>query len=416
MPRTYYDVIIIGAGLAGRIAAMLLAKKGLGVLALTLPTFRGPSVLPCSSVVNRLKTTLSGASPGLRPAARFQLITPEIRLDFHGARSIEEEFQRELPGSRDQVLDCLHQLDEWGRRLETILLQPGIPPSLGLRGNLAFRRRLLFKGLSRKGLGRKFPTLLEGISDGRARQVLLTLFAGLSLADPLHLSVAEAALLWHAAAQPQVLDGREFQKAVEWRFQQYNGAVRPLAELAALEGRGKRLQQVLLRDGRRLTAKHFFVDQLPDLSLWPETMSPKWRTCAEPPARWDLSGFDREPSDLLAGRVILSGSPPLLLTFPPSSGSGPEATVEQVGNPSQPFIDGGQVRRRLAPLLPFASYRLTCHQQPAQTALAKVRQPGMLGPQRLGPGTLFCGPLAQEGAMFDIHGTLTGWLTAAALD
>lgn len=409
MSRKHFDVISIGAEFSGRIASLLLARKGLRVLTLCSLSFQPPTSFVLSPVLEGLAFGLEGIAKCRRPAERFQIITPDIRLDFHGPRPLEKELRRELPGSAEQIFACLELLAEWGGRLEKLLMQPGPPPALGLPGNLNFRRRLLFGGLAGKRFGQKLPSLLARFIDPRAKEVLLSLFAGLSLADPLHLTIAEAALLWHCAKQPTVLDGPALIELLDRLFEQFHGQTRPLAQLASLQSKGKTLQQVVLQDGRQLTAGHFLVDRMPDAPIWSHGL-PSGYSTAYYPVQWQLK-LECRPPLLLAPRVILAGSPPLLLTFQSSASGGQEARVQAAGSTNMPPLDIALVRRRLETILPFADYQLIPH-QPRQRIIAKARYPDLFGPRRLGPGSLYCGTNTIDGRMLDIHGSMKGWQSA----
>jgi hypothetical protein len=411
----HYDVIILGAGITGCMTAALLARKGLRVLTFVSPACRLPAVLPVTPAMERLAAAMEYPAGRLGPAPGFQLITPEIRLDFHGALPLEEEFRRELPVAGDQVLGLLRQLDDWGRRLEEILRRPGKPPSIGCSGRLAFRRRMLFNGLAAKGLSRKFPTLLEGITDNGARQVLLTLFAGLSLGDPQHLTIAEAALLWHAASRPQVLDRREFRSAIERSFQRHNIQNRPQSDIATLHGSGKRLEQVTLRDGRRVGATWFLIEIFPDAELWPKKMKIAPACVSTTVERWNLSDFDSPPSALLAPRIMLAGNPPLLLTFRQQSEDGMAATVKQAAGLSHPLPDADQVHSRLEPLLPFARYDLKRRQAQVPITSLGSRHAELFGPKRLGSNILYCGTSTRNDGMIDSRLATAAWLAASAI-
>jgi hypothetical protein len=410
----YYDVIIIGAGLAGRLLALILSAGNLRVLTLISSSPSVPIELPLTPIMERIAAAVDPSAETLRPASGFQVITPDIRLDVHGARSLEEELLRELPNSGRQVLNRLRELADTGRRLEGIFLATGTVPSLGLIGRLAFARSLLMKGLAGKRLGRNFSSFLAGITDSSARQVLSTLFGGLSLADPHHLTIAEAALLWHAASRPQVVDGFALNAATSRRFQDSPIHSRPYSDMAALHGGGKLPWEVSLRDGTRLGARHFIIDQVTDPATWPAKLkSAPDRFCAVREF-WHLLRIKPLPSPLLAQRVMLAGNPPLLLTFSPSPDRDPEVAVEQTDDKSQPLLEADQIRHRLEPLLPFANYRLERRRKQV-AAFREETKPARFGPKRLAPRILFCGNYTADSTMLDIHFPLTTWLTSRAI-
>jgi hypothetical protein len=412
-----YDVIIVGAGLAGRIAAYLLACRGRRVCALLASPDDVPATLPCTRPLEHLLTLLGAPAEDRRPAEPFQLITPTTRLDFNGRRSLSEELQREFPSSHSKMESCLQLLNLWGQKLETLLLRGGNPPSLGLTGRLRFYRRLWGAGLAGKKLGGGMAAFAAGIADTNAQQALLALFGGLSLQDPARLAVAEATLLWHGAGCRRVGGVPNLLALLEQRLRQLRGRTEPLAALATLQAGKKRLQAALLKDGRRLEADHFLIDQIPDRSVLPEALAAGRTFKTIETIRWRLTGLDRSPSALLARRVLLAGNPPLQLGFPLAAAGSPEAVVEFPSMGSVPLHDADLLRRRLQPVLPFITYDLSCQRQTICQAETRGSTPfpDFFGPRKIGPNT-FAGPvIPASGLMAGMAAVLQGWLMAEAL-
>ncbi len=417
MVQNRYDVIIVGAGLTGRIAAYLLASRGRRVFALLASGAEVPAALPCTEALKQLLTSLGISEENRLPAEHFQLITPVTRLDFNGIRTLEEELQREFPSSHRMMESCLQQLGQWGQKLETLLLQKGRPPSMGFAGRLRFHRRLWLGGLAGKKPDRDLATFASGMADATARQALLALFGGLSLKDPARLTVAEAALLWNGACCSRVDEVPTLLALLEQRIRELRGRTEPLSALDVLLAGGTRIKAALMKDGRRLEAGHFIIDQVPDSSILPESLASGRKFGTAERIRWHLTGFDRPPSALLAPRILLAGNPPLQMSFLPTGTGNSEAMVQLPGMTTSPVSDADQLRRRLQPVLPFTGFRLSSHRQSICLApsASRIVYPRFWGPWKIGPNTLVCPEAGESGGMPGMAAALQGWLAADAL-
>jgi hypothetical protein len=416
--QNQYDVIIVGAGLTGRIAAYLLASRGRRVFALLAPDAGLPSSLPCSESLKRLLTSLGLPEKCCLPAEHLQFITPDTRLDINGILPLDEELQREFPSSHRIMVSCLEQLGLWGRKLETLLLRKGSPPSMGLVGRLRFHRRLWLAGLAGKQPGRDLATFASGMADGIAQQALLTLFGALSLKDPARLTVAEAALLWQGASCCRMGEVPTLLSLLEQRIRELRGRTEPLSALDTLLAGGTRIKAVLMKDGRRLEAEHFLFDRVPDASILPEALAGRWKFSSSEAVRWHLTGLDRQPSALLASRILLSGAPPLQIRLTSTETGNREAEIRLPGRTTFPLPGADHLRRRLQPVLPFADFRLSCHKQPTGLAPPShfLAYPRFWGPWKIGPNTLVCPETGEsDGMPAGMGAVLQGWLTADAL-
>ncbi len=116
----HYDVIVLGEGLAARIAALLLARGGCRVLAFrnpTTPSAVTPAWFFPSLFLERLLENLGGRSC-YTPVAPFQVLTSKTRLEFLGRESMEGELQREFPCENGGISAVLGLLQKLGSRLE----------------------------------------------------------------------------------------------------------------------------------------------------------------------------------------------------------------------------------------------------------------------------------------------------------
>jgi hypothetical protein len=412
-----YDVIVVGAGLTGRIAAYLLASRGRKVFALLAPDADMPASLPCTESLKQLLPSLGFTEECRLPAEHLQLITPETRLDINGTLPLGEELQREFPSSHRTMENCLQQLGLLGRKLETLLLRKGRPPSMGLAARLAFQRRLWLGGQAGKQPGRDLATFASGMADGTARLALLTLFGGLSLKDPARLTVAEAALLWQEACCCRMGDASALPSLLEQRIRELRGRTEPLSALDTLLAGGARLKAALMKDGRLLEAGHFLIDRVPDASILPGALTDSRKFSPAEAVRWHLTDLDRQPSALLAPRIVLAGTTPVQISLLPTETGNPEMEIRLPGTTTFPLSDSGQLRRLLKPVLPFADFRLSCQRQPIGLVQPSrfLGFPRFWGPWKLGPNTLVCPNTLESGGMPGMGPALLGWLAANAL-
>lgn len=417
MIQNRYDIIIVGAGLTGRIAAYLLASRGRRVFALLAPDAELPTTLPCTESLKQLRTSLGLPGECRLPAEHLQLITPDTRLDINGILPLEEELQREFPSSHRIMESCLQQLDLWGRKLETLLLRKGRPPSMGLAGRLRFHRRRWLGGLVGKPPGRDLATFASGMADGTAKQALMTLFGGLSLKDPAHLTVAEAALLWQGTCCCRMGEVPTLLSLLEQRIRELRGRTEPLSSLDILLAGGTRIKAALMKDGRRLEAGHFLFDRLSDASILPKSLADNRKFSPAEAVRWHLTGLDRQPSALLAPRILLAGTPPFQISLLSTGTGNPEMEIRLPGMTTFPLPDADQLRHRLQPVLPFADFRLSCHRQPICLVPPPrfLAYPRFWGPWKIGPNALVCPNAGESGRMPGMAPALQGWLTANAL-
>ncbi len=417
MIQNRYDVIVVGAGLTGRIAAYLLASRGRRVFALFAPDAELPATLPCTESLKQLLTSLGLPGECRLPAEHLQLITPDTRLDINGILPLEKELQREFPSSHRIMESWLQQLGLWGRKLETLLLRKGRPPSMGLAESLRFHRRLWFGGLVGKKPGRDLATFASGMADGTAKQALMTLFGGLSLKDPARLTVAEAALLWQGVCCCRMGEVPTLLSLLEQRIRELRGRTEPLSALHTLLAGGTRIKAALMRDGRRLEAGHFLFDRAPDASILPEALADSRKLSPAEAVRWHLTGLDRQPSALLAPRILLAGTPTLQISLLSTGTENPEVVIRLPGVTTFPLPEPDQLRRRLQAVLPFADFRLSCHRQPICLAPSArfLAYPRFWGPWKIGPNTLVCPDAGESGGMPGLAPALQGWLAADAL-
>ncbi len=201
MPRSSYDVVIVGTDLPALVFGALAAKKGYRVLVLGhggkenvyevegYHFVRQPHLLfgfPDSTPIREVFRELALA-PEMRNLPRplsptCSVVLPDARLEVsHMKGVLEDEVAREFPGRLQAFRDLVRHLPEAEALIESTLAQsPALPPG-GLREYLTYRRHA--KVLA--PLARLDP-LGEFGTDPRARAFLAAPVAALSgLLDPL---------------------------------------------------------------------------------------------------------------------------------------------------------------------------------------------------------------------------------------
>ncbi|MEZ4485289.1 MAG: hypothetical protein R2864_12125 [Syntrophotaleaceae bacterium] len=189
-----YDLIVIGADLAGRTAATLAARQGYRVLSLETLVPENRQALPCCPALEKLLTSLEAVQLCRHPNAPFQLITEEIRLELCGALPLAQELEREFPDQHEAILALFNRLDDWGRRLGLLLSRPAPDSTWRANRALALYRRLWHQGLPARSLGQPIDRLVLTLAGKDTQQAIRQLLSGLCLTTPDQLSVAEVAL------------------------------------------------------------------------------------------------------------------------------------------------------------------------------------------------------------------------------
>ncbi len=200
MPRSSYDVVIVGTDLPALVFGALAAKKGYRVLVLGhggkenvyevegYHCVRQPHLLfgfPDSSPIREAFRELALA-PEMRNLPRplsptCSLVLPDARIEVsHMKGVLEDEVAREFPGGLDAFRDLARRLPEAEGLIEPALAQgPPLPPG-GLREYFAYRR--LAKALAPVA---HLDVLGEFGADPRTRAFLAAPVAALSgLHDP----------------------------------------------------------------------------------------------------------------------------------------------------------------------------------------------------------------------------------------
>ena len=358
----HYDVIVLGEGLAARIAALLLARGGCRVLAFRNPT--APSaVTPAwffpSLFLERLLENLGGRSC-YTPVAPFQVLTSKTRLEFLGRESIEGELQREFPCENGGISAVLGLLQKLGSRLEEILWQSGGLPLTGLRSRLRFACRRLRRGIG-SGLSRPLSSLWKGIGDSEGREVLEALFTGLTLTPPERLSVAEGALIWHCARKTDGLSLSGFEDLLQRRYNQFHGEEEALAGLESLDCEDGGIRGNL-KGGGRFSAKTIVLGECPAGSLFRANALGEWKS-PSPLETFIVTFHEGRPSPLLASRFILGGPHAIRLSFmeEPSRKS---CLVESPSAEAPEGIQPQDIHTRLAAIFPFARFQVARRPSP----------------------------------------------------
>jgi hypothetical protein len=402
----HYDVIVMGESLSARIASLMLVRGGCRVLALRDPASPSPAspawFFP-SLFLERLLENFGGRSC-YTPVIPFQVLTPEIRLEFLGRTSREEELQREFPGDFGEISTALELLQGLGRKLEEAFWHSGVP-FFDLRSRLRFAGKRFRLGRA-PGFSRPLSDLWKGVRQASAREALGALFSGLALVPLEKLSVAEGALLWHNAQKPDGLSLADFEELLERRYAQFHGEAETLSNVESLDCGAGRIRGVL-QGGGRISSDILLLGTVPPEGLFQS--GPAVESLSGAPRKSFLASIkDDSISPLLAPRFILGGTPALRLSFEEIP-NGKTCLVETTSAMSRGGIQAEEIHSRLSPWLPFSRFRVEQQPDPRldttwnHSEPPRLRKyfPGGAGALKLGKNVFNC----NSGAVFPSLGS-----------
>ncbi|BCR05170.1 hypothetical protein DESUT3_22390 [Desulfuromonas versatilis] len=351
MSQYYYDVIIAGQSLAATLAGTLLARGGCRVLSISAPVEPPKGWLSSSFHLEKVLEGMGGRSC-FAPPVPFQVLTDQVRLEVLGSCPFEDELRREFPDNFSAVSGLFQDLQALGQRLEQTLWDAGGLPLLGLSSRLRFFRKGLGKQLSLRALAKPLASRWAGIRHAPTRNALETLFAGLALADPGKLSLAEGALLWSGAHRPDGISSQALLEFLQLRFEQFHGVTEDPGKMRPLEHQGERITGLSVKEGARCAGGHFILADRSMLKYFPERIAARIKSSPRPVQRSAVE-VQGEKSPLLAPRVILQGSSPLRLEI--ASGTQDISSVlEYRPCDGDPEFDPAAMHQRLGLAFPFA--------------------------------------------------------------
>jgi hypothetical protein len=370
----YFDVIIIGSGLASRIAAFLAGRRGRRILLLSEESEPVvPPELPCGIHLNKLLPILGMDRQQLHITSTLQLIGERHRLDLT-ARSLEDEWCRELKNQSEGPARLLQNFASWGAKLDQSLASQSPSLLFSMRSQI----RLVVSAWKPGGIRMPFTMplakhLLKHAGQD-AQPLLQDLFCGLSGVSADRLTIAQAALLWYWSCLPTAVAKTPFLDMLRRRSAQFQITEIPLTELDLLHWAGRDPEGILLKDGTRLKGSQFVLASSSATDLLPaakhtgqpaaETQRPTWRTT---PINKDSI------SPLLGGRIVLSGPMPLLVTRHETD-SETRFMIEGETIDKKPTNNPEAVNRQLKTLLPFSDFDLENLTLPAHNDVREKRR------------------------------------------
>lgn len=346
MNLTYFDAVILGDSLAGRIAAALLARGGGRLLVLRPAQASVPPRWCFSSLLlERILDQLDGRAVLTKPQ-RFQFLAGPERLDVHGRHPFAEEVRREFPAAAGEILATTADLTSFGEKLAQHLWDSGGLPLQGAAARMRFFARGLRRGLTAGRLYESLADRLGELESTEAANFLAGLLPALALTDGERLSLGEAALLWHGVMRPTSASPTGLYELLARRYQQFHGQEEDLNRFESLQTSARGPLRLQLRGGKQVTAGSLL---LADASTSDRLPAPLQAAVAGGSSSIPPISLGDKVSPVLAELLVLAGAPPLRLTL-----SGPTENRQLLVESSRELAPA-EVRQRLQDLFPFAT-------------------------------------------------------------
>ncbi|ABA88539.1 hypothetical protein Pcar_1290 [Syntrophotalea carbinolica DSM 2380] len=374
----HFDVIILGSGLAARIAAFLAGRRGRRILLLSdhSEPLLNPE-LACGTHLEKLLNLLGQQRQQLRSAGGLQLIDKHHRLDL-SAPDLADEWQRELTTPSDAPVKLLQNLDRWGTWLSRALATQTPSALFSLRSQIRLAASGWKSEAGRIPLSRPLAKYLARHVEGEAHTLLRTLFTGLSGLPAAQLTTTQAALLWHWSRLPKAMDSVLFSELLSRRTAQFHVTEIPLDRLDLLHGSGRKLEGILLKDGARIKASQFVIASQSATTFLPAgKKAPRAMQRATRPT-WQTTTISENISPLLASRIVLSDATTFLVTRQEVAG-GIRYLIEAGNeNESHPYTPE-RLTEHLRTLLPFADFHIEEIHLPQRSRPFADRHVGLSG-------------------------------------
>jgi hypothetical protein len=238
------------------------------------------------------------------------------------------------------------------------------------------------------------------MGDSAGREVLETIFSGLTLTPLERISVAEGALVWHSGQKTDGLSLSAFEDLLRRRYVQFHGEEQTLSNIESLDCGDGGIRGTL-KEGGRFGSETILLGASPARSLFRTGFFPREWGVSPPGENFIASIQEGKPSPFLASRFILGGDFSIRLNFMEDSNRR-SCLIECPSEEGPEGKSTQDIQSRLAPFLPFARFQLARRPSPfsepeqVNAAVRRIRGnfPGVAAPLKLGNKVFNCNAAA----------------------